>query len=277
MITHPEKLLFPADGITKGDVCAYYEAVAQVMLPHIAGRPVTMERTRRASTRRASSRRTSRRDFPPGCGGWRSPDAPAARTTGSCTTRSSTMRAGWSGWRTRTRSRRTSGPRACRSCTTPMSASSISTLREDEPAKLRAAALAVRDLLRRARPGELRQDVGLEGVPHRRRAGRPGRLRAGAALLAGCRRRAGEAPPGAVHAGVHQGRSRRPDLRRHRPQRSGRHLRRGLRRAPEARRARLGALHLGRGRERRGRSPDVHPANVRRPPRRGRRSLAVAA
>ena len=44
MITHPEKLLFPADGITKGEVCAYYEAVAEVMVPHIAGRPVTMER-----------------------------------------------------------------------------------------------------------------------------------------------------------------------------------------------------------------------------------------
>jgi len=44
VITHPEKLLFPADGITKGDVCAYYESVAAVMLPHIAGRPVTMER-----------------------------------------------------------------------------------------------------------------------------------------------------------------------------------------------------------------------------------------
>ena len=44
MITHPEKLLFPADGITKGDVCGYYEEVAPVMLPHIVGRPVTMER-----------------------------------------------------------------------------------------------------------------------------------------------------------------------------------------------------------------------------------------
>jgi bifunctional non-homologous end joining protein LigD len=44
VITHPEKLLFPADGITKGDVCAYYEEVAPVMLPHLAGRPVTMER-----------------------------------------------------------------------------------------------------------------------------------------------------------------------------------------------------------------------------------------
>jgi bifunctional non-homologous end joining protein LigD len=44
VITHPEKLLFPADGITKGDVCAYYQAVAEVMLPHVVGRPVTMER-----------------------------------------------------------------------------------------------------------------------------------------------------------------------------------------------------------------------------------------
>jgi len=44
MITHPEKVLFPDDGITKGDLCAYYEAVAPVMLPHISGRPVTMER-----------------------------------------------------------------------------------------------------------------------------------------------------------------------------------------------------------------------------------------
>lgn len=43
-ITHPDKVLFPADGITKGDLAAYYEAVAPLMLPHIAGRPVTMER-----------------------------------------------------------------------------------------------------------------------------------------------------------------------------------------------------------------------------------------
>jgi len=44
MITHPEKLLFPSDGITKGDLAAYYEAVAPVMLPHLRARPVTMER-----------------------------------------------------------------------------------------------------------------------------------------------------------------------------------------------------------------------------------------
>ena len=43
-ITHPEKVLFPADGITKGDLAEYYDAVANVMLPHIAKRPVTLER-----------------------------------------------------------------------------------------------------------------------------------------------------------------------------------------------------------------------------------------
>lgn len=44
MITHPEKVLFPEDGITKGELAAYYETVADVMLPHLRGRPVTMER-----------------------------------------------------------------------------------------------------------------------------------------------------------------------------------------------------------------------------------------
>ncbi len=48
MITHPNKILFPEqDGspaITKGELAAYYEAIAPVMLPHIRGRPITMER-----------------------------------------------------------------------------------------------------------------------------------------------------------------------------------------------------------------------------------------
>jgi bifunctional non-homologous end joining protein LigD len=44
MITHPDKVLFPDDGITKGELAAYYDAVADVMLPHLRGRPITMER-----------------------------------------------------------------------------------------------------------------------------------------------------------------------------------------------------------------------------------------
>jgi bifunctional non-homologous end joining protein LigD len=44
LITHPDKVLFPDDGITKGELAAYYEAVAPFMLRHIKNRPITMER-----------------------------------------------------------------------------------------------------------------------------------------------------------------------------------------------------------------------------------------
>jgi bifunctional non-homologous end joining protein LigD len=44
VITHPDKLLFPADGITKGELARYYESVQAVLLPHLRGRPVTLER-----------------------------------------------------------------------------------------------------------------------------------------------------------------------------------------------------------------------------------------
>ncbi|HEX6941342.1 MAG TPA: non-homologous end-joining DNA ligase [Gemmatimonadaceae bacterium] len=47
VISHPEKLLFPDDGITKGEMAAYYELVAPHILPHLRGRPVTMERFHR--------------------------------------------------------------------------------------------------------------------------------------------------------------------------------------------------------------------------------------
>jgi len=44
VISHPDKVLFPEDGITKGELADYYDAIAPVMLPHLRGRPVTMER-----------------------------------------------------------------------------------------------------------------------------------------------------------------------------------------------------------------------------------------
>ena len=47
VITHPDKVLFPDDGITKGELAAYYDMVAPLMLPHLTGRPVTMERFHR--------------------------------------------------------------------------------------------------------------------------------------------------------------------------------------------------------------------------------------
>jgi len=46
-ITHPEKVMFPDDGITKGELAGYYELVAPAMLLHMKGRPVTLERFHR--------------------------------------------------------------------------------------------------------------------------------------------------------------------------------------------------------------------------------------
>lgn len=43
-LSRPDKVLFPDDGITKRDLADYYESVAETMLPHLAGRPLTMQR-----------------------------------------------------------------------------------------------------------------------------------------------------------------------------------------------------------------------------------------
>ena len=41
-ITSPDKPYWPDDGLTKGDLLAYYRDVAPVLLPYCAGRPVTL-------------------------------------------------------------------------------------------------------------------------------------------------------------------------------------------------------------------------------------------
>src|SRR6266704_498583 len=43
-LTHPGKVLFPADGITKADLARYYADVAGQMLPWLRDRPITMVR-----------------------------------------------------------------------------------------------------------------------------------------------------------------------------------------------------------------------------------------
>jgi bifunctional non-homologous end joining protein LigD len=43
-ITHPGKVLFPADGITKADLARYYADAADSMLPWLRDRPITMVR-----------------------------------------------------------------------------------------------------------------------------------------------------------------------------------------------------------------------------------------
>ena len=43
-VSRPDKVLFPDDGITKADLVEHYLRVADVMLPHVRGRPVSMKR-----------------------------------------------------------------------------------------------------------------------------------------------------------------------------------------------------------------------------------------
>jgi len=43
-LTHPEKLLFPESKLSKRDLAQYYVAVADWLLPHIEGRPLTLVR-----------------------------------------------------------------------------------------------------------------------------------------------------------------------------------------------------------------------------------------
>jgi bifunctional non-homologous end joining protein LigD len=43
-ISRPDKVLFPGDGLTKADLANYYADVADLMLPHLRGRPVNMQR-----------------------------------------------------------------------------------------------------------------------------------------------------------------------------------------------------------------------------------------
>ncbi len=45
-LTSPDRVLFPDDGVTKGDLFAYYDAIAPVLVPHLRRRPFTMKRYR---------------------------------------------------------------------------------------------------------------------------------------------------------------------------------------------------------------------------------------
>jgi bifunctional non-homologous end joining protein LigD len=43
-LSSPDRVLYPDDGITKGDLFTYYEQVAATLVPHLRDRPFTMKR-----------------------------------------------------------------------------------------------------------------------------------------------------------------------------------------------------------------------------------------
>src|SRR5438132_6874419 len=49
-LTSPDRVLFPEDGITKGDLFEYYRKAGPTIVPHLRDRPFTMKRYREGST-----------------------------------------------------------------------------------------------------------------------------------------------------------------------------------------------------------------------------------
>ena len=43
-LTNVDKVYYPDDGFTKGDVLAYYDRVAGLILPHLKDRPLSLKR-----------------------------------------------------------------------------------------------------------------------------------------------------------------------------------------------------------------------------------------
>ncbi|HEV2360836.1 MAG TPA: hypothetical protein VGS21_03955, partial [Acidimicrobiales bacterium] len=43
-VSNLDKVLYPATGFTKGEMISYYVRIAEVLLPHAAGRPLTLRR-----------------------------------------------------------------------------------------------------------------------------------------------------------------------------------------------------------------------------------------
>ena len=68
-LTSLDKLMYPSTETTKGELLSYYAQVAPVLLPHLAGRPVTRVRWPHGTGDQSFLRRTSPRAHPPGCPG----------------------------------------------------------------------------------------------------------------------------------------------------------------------------------------------------------------
>ena len=171
-ISHPEKVLFPDDGISKGEVCAYYEAVAPLMLPHVRGRPVTMERFPAGIGKKGFIHKDVSKGFPDWLerveverrdekdGTVHYALANEARALVWIANQNSITPHVWC-----SRLPRLEQPDLCVFDLDPPG---------DDPEALRAAALAVRALLDELGLPSFVKTSGLEGLPHRRSARRRG-------------------------------------------------------------------------------------------------------
>src|SRR4051812_41997091 len=64
-LSSAERVLFPEDGITKGDLFAYYGEIAGAIVPHLKNRPFTMKRYPHGITEDAYFQKQAPRGIPP--------------------------------------------------------------------------------------------------------------------------------------------------------------------------------------------------------------------
>ena len=249
MITHPEKVLFPDDGITKGDLAAYYEAMAPVILPHLRGRPVTMERYPAGIGKKGFWQKDVSKGFPEWLqrvevpkkdGVVHHPVVTDTRSLLWITNQNTITQHVWT-----SRMPDLNHPDLCVFDLDPS---------KDDAAAVRAAAIGLRDLLEElALPSWIKTSgskgfhivVPIDGKTHIGRR----------CALCQCGGNGVREPRArSPDTGVQQGRSPRADLCRHREKRLQRHVCGGVYRAREARRAGVRAVHVGRGRAWRGES-----------------------
>jgi bifunctional non-homologous end joining protein LigD len=257
-------VLFPDEGITKGELAAYYEAIAPIMLPHISRRPITMERYPAGIDTKGFWQKDVSKGFPDWLerievpkkdGTVHHPLVTDTRSLLWVTNQNTITPHVWT-----SRAPDLYHPDVCVFDLDPST--------EDEPDVLRASALALRDLL---------AELGFPSWP--KTSGSKGFH-----ILVSLDRKArtGEVARFAHAVGTLLVKRDPQHLTQEfsKADRGGRilvdtgrngYLRRGLRRAREARRARLRAMHVGGARTRRGRPADVHPAHDARSYRQGRR------
>lgn len=127
-ISKPDKELFPESdrgaAVTKLDLALYYESVAQVMLPHLRGRPVNMERFPDGIEKSSFYEKRVPAHSPTSCTPPRSPRPRADSDRSSWTTS-----AAWSTSPSRPASRRTPGSAGQTLSSTPICSWSTSTRR----------------------------------------------------------------------------------------------------------------------------------------------------
>jgi hypothetical protein len=234
VITHPEKILFPDDGITKGDLAKYYETVAAVMLPHVTGRPITMERYPAGIGSKGFWQKSVEKGFPKWLERVDVPKKDGVVHHPVITDKSSLM------W---TANQNTITHHVWTSRVPELYHPDICVFDLDpsgtDPAPVRAAAIGLRDLL---------EKLGLPSWV--KTSGSKGEHRGGGRLRESRGPAVREPRTRSPHAGIQQGRSQRPHLRGYRTERLQRDGCRGLHGPRETRRAGVGALHVGGGRAR---------------------------